>query len=383
MIGGMNQQQTQSLVTAVGQDMGVTNETAIGGAPVGAFHLYRGNGLDAYGDWPTPATIISDGAYGVGGFPGDPRTPEGLGEWYRPHIEAWSRGASLATTLWLWNTEVGWANIHPVLVEHGWKYEFTNTWNKGVAHVAGNVNSRTIRRFPVVTEVCVFYTREPRFPEIPGSGQLLHAKQWLLKEWKRTGLPTKAANTACGVKDAATRKYFDQGWLWYWPPAEVMEKLVEYANEHGDPAGRPYYSLDGARPVTAKEWASFRSIWNYEHGVTNVWELPPLHGKERFKGSMKRAAPRVYKPTSMSSSHLNQKPLKFMKRSIAACTSPGDVVWEPFGGLCTASVAAIELGRDAYAAEIDEGFADIASERLEAAAALANGEGVLFTAAEI
>lgn len=349
----------------------------------GNYHLHRGNGLDTYQEWPTPATIISDGAYGVGGFPGDPRTPEGLGEWYRPHIEAWSEAASLATTLWLWNTEVGWANIHPVLVANGWKYEFTNTWNKGVGHVAGNVNSRTIRRFPVVTEVCVFYTREPRFPEQPGSDQIIHAKQWLLKEWKRTGLTVRTANAACGVKDAATRKYFDQGWLWYWPPTSVMEMLVDYANEHGDPAGRPYYSLDGLNPVTAKEWASLRSVWNHEHGITNVWELPALRGKERYKGSMKRAAPRVYKPTSASSSHLNQKPLKLMKRIVAACTSPGDDVWEPFGGLCSGSVAAIELGRNSYAAEIEPDFADLAAERLEAAAALANGEGVLFTPAEI
>ena len=93
-----------------------TNETASETPAVGSHHLYRGDGLDTYADWPTPATIISDGAYGVGGFHGDPRTPEGLGEWYRPHIEAWSSAASLATTLWLWNTEVGWANIHPVLI---------------------------------------------------------------------------------------------------------------------------------------------------------------------------------------------------------------------------------------------------------------------------
>lgn len=124
------------------------NDTA-----AGTWHLHRGDGLDVYNEWPTPGTIVSDGAYGVGGFPGDPRTPEGLRDWYAPHVEAWSSNASLATTLWFWNTEVGWANVHPLLVENGWKYEFTNVWNKGVGHVAGNVNSLTIRRFPVVTEV--------------------------------------------------------------------------------------------------------------------------------------------------------------------------------------------------------------------------------------
>jgi site-specific DNA-methyltransferase (adenine-specific) len=40
-------------------------------------------------------------------------------------------------------------------------------------------------------------------------------------------------------------------------------------------------------------------------------------------------------------------------------------VWEPFGGLCSASVAAVALGRRAFAAETDPAFADLAVERLE------------------
>jgi len=44
------------------------------------------------------------------------------------------------------------------------------------------------------------------------------------------------------------------------------------------------------------------------------------------------------------------------------------VVWEPFGGLCSASVAAVTLGRRAFAAETDPSFADLAEERLQRAA---------------
>ena len=142
----------------------------------GNWVLHRGEALDAYPTWPAPSTIVSDGAYGVGGFHGDPRTPEGLAEWYAPHVEAWSRHSTLATTLWFWSTEVGWANVHPLLIANGWHYEFINVWNKGIGHVAGNVNGRTIRRFPTVTEVCAFYTREPRFPSAPGSDTLVHAR---------------------------------------------------------------------------------------------------------------------------------------------------------------------------------------------------------------
>ena len=65
-----------------------------------------------------------------------------------------------------------------------------------------------------------------------------------------------------------------------------------------------------------------------------------------------------------SAAHLNQKPLEFMERLIEAVTEPGDVIWEPFGGLCSASLAAVTLGRRAFAAETDAGFAAMAAERL-------------------
>jgi site-specific DNA-methyltransferase (adenine-specific) len=50
-------------------------------------------------------------------------------------------------------------------------------------------------------------------------------------------------------------------------------------------------------------------------------------------------------------------------RKNSAVTEPGDVIWEPFGGLCSASVAAAALGRRAFAAEIDPAFADLAAQR--------------------
>jgi hypothetical protein len=334
-----------------------------------AYELYHGDVTKAYHRWPTPVTIISDGAYGVRGFHGDTTGTADLVEWYRPHVEAWSAAAHPATTLWFWNTEVGWATVHPLLVEHGWDYVQTITWDKGIAHVAGNVNGKTIRRFPVVSEVCVLYQR--RFTIDTPDGPL-PVQQWLRHEWLRSGLPLTRANDACGVRNAATRKYLTQDWLWYWPPGEMLEKLATYANEHGRQTGWPYFSLDGRTVVTAKEWNSLRHRWNHQHGITNVWHRGPLHDDERLKGTLRRAAPRVYRPTAGSSAHLNQKPLEFMERLVKAVTVPGDVVWEPFGGLASGSVAAVALGRRAFAAELDPEFTKLARERLRSARAAAN-----------
>ena len=325
------------------------------------YHLHAGDVLDAYPHWPTPTTIVSDGAYGLRLFPGDPPTHEGLVEWYRPHIEAWSRAAAPGTTLWFWNSELGWATVHPLLIENGWEYETLHTWDKGIGHIAGNVNGVSIRRFPVVSEVVVMYSRKLMLPTEDDAA--LPAKEWLRHEWRRSGLPLSLTNDACGVKNAATRKYLTQCHLWYMPPPEMMVRLADYATRHGKPTERPYFSIDGAEPVTAEAWGDLRYKWHHTHGLTNVWQTPSLHGPERVKGAAGGAL------------HANQKPLELMSRILAACTDPGDIVWEPFGGLCSAACAAIELGRVPYAAESQLQFLGLARQRLEEATAAALGHG--------
>lgn len=219
---------------------------------------------------------------------------------------------------------------------HGWRYVNANIWNKGKAHIAGNVNTAKIRRFPVVTEICVQYVLEPR---IDG----LTLQRWLHREWKRTGLAFRKANEACEVKDVAVRKYLDQGHLWYYPPPEMFDKMARYANEHGDVSGKPYFSQDGKRPVSLEEWAAMRSVFHCPMGVTNVWDRNPLKGAERIR------VPEI----SGKAAHLNQKPLDLMRQIIEASSDAGHVVWEPFGGLFSASLAASQTGRKAFAGEID------------------------------
>ena len=282
------------------------------------------------------------------GFNGDTSDHLGLPEWYEIHIKAWSQHAAPYTTLWFWNSEVGWAVVHPVLERYGWRYVELNIWNKGKAHVAGNVNTGRIRRFPVVTEVCALYVRDNRIDGLP-------LKEWLLREWKRTGLPLRLANAACGVKDAAVRKYFDQGHLWYFPPIEAFERLVLFANDRGNPAGRPYFSVDGKRSMTGEEWGGMRSKFHCPYGQMNVWTRKPVHGPERIQAPNGRAA------------HLNQKPLDLMTLIVESSSDEGDAVWEPFGGLFTGALAAHTLGRAAFAAEIDPDYYALGVSRVKAA----------------
>ena len=73
---------------------------------------------------------------------------------------------------------------------------------------------------------------------------------------------------------------------------------------------------------------------------------------------------------------MNQKPLDLMLMQVEATTNEGDVVWEPFGGLASASVASVLLGRSAYAAEVDPTFVELAAARLSEASAHFRNYGV-------
>ena len=311
--------------------------------------LRHGDFLDASLEWPAPTVIIADGPYGISSFPGDPPSHRFLPDWYRPHVIRWSERALPETTLWFWSTEIGWASVHPLLEEHGWEYRSCHVWDKGIGHIAGNANTKTLRRFPVVTEVCAQYVRKVT---VARNGRHVPLKHWVRSEWERSGLPLYEANAACGVKNAATRKYLTNCRLWYFPPPEAFERLVRYANTRGLEEGKPYFSLDGSRPATAGEWAKMRAKFHCGIGVTNVWREPTVRGDERLKNAYK-------------SVHMNQKPVRLLEQIILASSDPGDVVWEPFGGLCSAAIAAVNVERRCYSAETSREYYQAARERLD------------------
>lgn len=314
----------------------------------GGITLQLGDALEVSKRWPAPTCIVVDGPYGLASFPGDPPTVDGLAGWYEPHVRTWSEKATPETTLWLWNSELGWATVHPVLLANGWTYRSCHIWDKGTGHIAGNANSKTLRKFPVVTEVCVQYVREAEFFT---AGQRMTMQQWLRHEWRRTGLPLHRANEACGVANAATRKYLSACHLWYYPPVEAFVKLAAYANAHGRPAGRPYFSLDGKKPIPGPGWGRMRAKFYCDVGITNVWREPQVRGQERVRDAGGCA-------------HRNQKPLRLIERILRCSTDEGDVVWEPFGGLCSTAVAARRLRRKCYSAELLRCYFDAAANRL-------------------
>lgn len=327
-----------------------------------ALHFDRAENL--YGRWPRPTCILVDGPYGITGFPGDVRKYSELPDWYKPHIAAWTLHSTPQTTLWFWGTEIGWATVHPLFAQSGWEYRCCHIWDKGLSHIAGNANSVTLRKFPVVTEVCVQYVKAARFRSV--DGRTMTMQEWLRYEWLRSGLPLGLTNSACGVLNAATRKYFTKCHLWYYPPVEAFVRFVDYANRHGSRNGRPYFSLDGKEPISGEQWSQMRAKFHCEVGVTNIWRELPVRGDERINGS------RSSMQWKYASLHGSQKPVKLIELIVKSSTDLKDIVWDPFGGLCTTAVACLNLDRRCFTAEIVPEFYVAAKERLTRHAAAGN-----------
>lgn len=291
----------------------------------------------AASSWPTPDAIVVDArgerpGYGFG------TSRNEIGHWYRPYVAVWSTRAAPGTTLWFWESPEIWPEIHALLNQRGWDYRGCNFWIGGGEPVA-----------------CVQYVRRDE-QTITEEAKTL--REWMREEWERSGLPFDAANDACGVAEAGSRKYLGTDKQWYPPPPEMFEKLVDYANTHGDPDGRPYFSRDGEEPLTGDEWLLARpdsrvahhSTFNLDSGVTNVW-AESVASHER---------PGAEWPTDP-----HQKPELVCDRLIQSSTTVGDTVWEPFGRSATASVVAARRGRQPCLA-LSPPFAEYAESRLGA-----------------
>ena len=67
--------------------------------------------------------------------------------------------------------------------------------------------------------------------------------------------------------------------------------------------------------------------------------------------------------------HSTQKPIVLMERVIEACTNPGDIVLDFFGGSGSTGVACKLLGREYYGCELDPDYYTKSLERIESTSA--------------
>jgi site-specific DNA-methyltransferase (adenine-specific)/modification methylase len=80
--------------------------------------------------------------------------------------------------------------------------------------------------------------------------------------------------------------------------------------------------------------------WNFsdQNGMHNFIESPICMGAERLKNPK----------------HPAQKPVKILKHIIQIASNPNDVVFDPFMGVASSAIAALELKRKFYGCEINK-----------------------------
>src|SRR3546814_4389800 len=128
-------------------------------------------------------------------------------------------------------------------------------------------------------------------------------------------------------------------------------------------------NFKGTRFTNAHEtliWASkgedARYTFNYrsmktlndELQMRSDWILPICGGQERLKRNGVKA-------------HPTQKPEALLYRILLACTTPGDIVLDPFFGTGTTGAVARRLGRHWIGIEREEDYCEVALARIAAA----------------
>lgn len=98
-------------------------------------------------------------------------------------------------------------------------------------------------------------------------------------------------------------------------------------------------------------------MWNKGH----KWNFSNQNDMHNFFES-----PICMRPERLSNpKHPAQKPVGLLKHIISIASNPGDVVFDPFMGVGSTGVAALQLGRQFVGCEIDKIYFDAAKQRLE------------------
>lgn len=98
-------------------------------------------------------------------------------------------------------------------------------------------------------------------------------------------------------------------------------------------------------------------MWNKGH----KWNFSNQNEMHNFFES-----PICMRPERLSEpKHPAQKPVKLLKHIIKIASNPGDIVFDPFMGVGSTGVAAIELGRKFIGCEIEKNYFDASKKRLE------------------
>jgi DNA modification methylase len=203
------------------------------------------------------------------------------------------------------------------------------TLSKGLKSIAGRTSDK-LRMFPTASEYLVFYINQ----EV--DLVLLHQRDYLLSEWKRSGLKIAEIKNMFGFTG-------NQPYNWFAPNNKGLATWQLPKKEHYEVLQRTGYWQKPYNELK-NEFPDSRFTFNLPTGQTDVWDFTP--DKVRY-------------------GHKTQKPQDISRRIIKASSNEGQNVLIPFAGSGSECEACDVLGRNWTAFENDQFSIDIIHERFE------------------
>ncbi len=177
---------------------------------------------------------------------------------------------------------------------------------------------------------------------------------------------------------------------------DLYEPAAKMAFRFSDTKAAFYLWHAGTKAIPAAEAVAVAGyqvrstlVWNKNHAQFGAIGAQYKHKHEPALYCFKRGkAPRWHGPTNevtvwdidravKNEFHPTQKPIGLAGRAITNSSKPGDVVMDLYAGSGSTMLAADQLGRICYLAELEPGYCDVIVERY--AAFLRQGPGQLFS----
>lgn len=220
--------------------------------------------------------------------------------------------------------------------------------NKGLQSIAGR-SGETLRSYPRATEYLQFYT----FSDPTGAQQL--SDEYAAVNPMAGYLRAELGKAAVSNKEIARLFPSKSGgftgcvsnWLLglNFPTRDQYDKMRAYLNRDGAKyLRREYEDLMWEYEDLRREYEDLRYTFNLQSGVTDVWDID------------------FYKDNKHG--HPSQKPILLLKRIIQTATNKTGKVLDPFMGVGSTAIAAIDLNRDYMGFEIDADYYKAMQDRI-------------------
>jgi site-specific DNA-methyltransferase (adenine-specific) len=166
------------------------------------------------------------------------------------------------------------------------------------------------------------------------------------------GLNLKRINAKLGHRKSEHCFYWKTT-QWDMPTKETYQELINNFNidkwqgyKEYESLRQEYESLRQEYESLRQEYESLRYTHNLDENHNNIWR---------------------YKTENQGKYHVCQKPLTVIDRIIKTSSNKENVILDPFMGSGTTGVACQHLNRNFIGIELDEGYFNIAKQRIEQA----------------